>query len=210
MSDHIENPSVDIANRNMRETAAAASLTELEGVILGIVWSRQPCSAYVVVKRFQRSTTWGWSSSTGAIYPAIRRLITRGLLDGEPEARTGRKAIELSLTAEGLHSLRDWIDGLADEMASAGIDPIRSRANYLAALEPDAREAFICRAERITRARLRVVEQNPPDLNARDNWTLEAANVGVALALKARLQWLKELRRLMRQAGRSGVKQDPR
>lgn len=169
-------------------------MTELEGVILGIVWSRQPCSPYVVLSRFQQSPTWGWSSSSGAIYPAIRRLKARGLLDRREGATGKRRSELLSLSGAGEEKLRTWIAQLTEEMGSAGIDPIRTRVNYLAALEPEARLEFLDRAEAITRSRLAFAKASRTDPDAKQGWTLRATTLGLVHQLEARLRWLVELR----------------
>lgn len=189
-----------VANRNIPASQANGSpaVTELEGVILGIVWSRQPCSPYVVLSRFRMSPTWGWSSSTGAIYPAIRRLKERALLDHRPDPASARKAELLSLSDQGLEALRSWITSLSEEMGSPGIDAIRTRINYLAALPPADRDAFLDRAEEVTRSRLGVVRRTRVDPDAVGNWTLKATNLGLEFQLEARLKWLTQVRRLAR------------
>jgi DNA-binding PadR family transcriptional regulator len=193
----------DIANRNitLRRSDASGEVTELEGVILGIVWSREPCSSYVVLSRFQRSPTWGWSSSTGAIYPAIRRLKAKGLLDHRSDSTGKRKSQLLSLSAQGAATLRAWISNLSDEMGSGGIDPIRTRVNYLMALEPDARSMFLDRAEKVTKLRLELARATNPDPYAKQNWTIEATMAGLAHQLEARLRWLKDLRQIVERQG---------
>jgi DNA-binding PadR family transcriptional regulator len=193
----------NVTNRNIKELAAEASLTEIEGVILGIVWSRQPCSSYVVLTRFRQSPTWGWSSSAGAIYPAIRRMKSRRLLDARLEEKSKRRAELLALTERGCEALRDWLTDMSEEMGSAGVDPIRTRVNYLAALDAAERERFIDRAEAITRSRLDLVRQRRPDPKAAESWTLEATTMALVLQLEARITWLKALRPLARRAGRS-------
>ena len=166
-------------------------------MILGIVWSREPCSPYVVLSRFQRSPTWGWSSSTGAIYPAIRRLKERGLIDHRSDSTGNRRSELLSLSAVGAVALREWISRLSEEMGSAGLDPIRTRVNYLPALEPDARRAFLDRAEEVTRSRLELARVSRGDPEAKQSWTLIATASGVVHQLEARLKWLCELRHIL-------------
>jgi DNA-binding PadR family transcriptional regulator len=193
----------DIANRNIRRQRGdtSAEVTELEGVILGIVWSRQPCSPYVVLSRFQRSPTSGWSSSTGAIYPAIRRLKAKGLLDHRSGSTGKRKSELLSLSVHGSLALRGWISNLAEEMGSAGIDPIRARVNYLMALDGEARSAFLDRAEEVTRSRLELARASKGDPEAKQSWTLLATASAVVHQLEARLRWLRELRELLARYG---------
>lgn len=172
-------------------------MTELEGVILGIVSSRQPCSPYVVLTRFQRSPSWRWSASTGAIYPAIRRLKARGLLSHRSESAGKRKSELLSLSPQGRAVLRAWISNLTEEMGSAGADPICMRVTYLASLEPGARIQFIDRAEEVTRFRLDLAREYRGDPEAKQGWTFEASSLGLIALLEARIRWLKELRKIV-------------
>jgi hypothetical protein len=109
----------------------------------------------------------------------------------------------ISLTTTGLETLRGWIENLTDEMGSAAADPIRTRLNYLAALQPEECDAFLARAEQVTRLRLDLLRNTPIDKAAADSWTLEATHLGVEMQLEARLQWLAKVRRLLET--RSGI-----
>lgn len=180
-----------------RAPDARAEVTELEGVILGIIWSRQPCSPYVVLSRFQRSPTWGWSSSTGAIYPAIRRLKGRGLIDHRSESTGKRRSEALTLSPLGTTKLRSWISDLTEEMGSAGVDPIRARVNYLAAIEPEERLQFLDSAEKVTRSRLELARASKGDPEAKQSWSLQATAAAVVYQLEARLHWLDEVRAIL-------------
>lgn len=179
------------------------SLTELEGVILGIIASRQPCSLYVVRSRFERSPTWGWSSSKGAIYSAARRLIARGLVDASPYMNGRRKSELVELTDGGRQALRGWVLNLARGTGSAPIDPIRTRISYLASLDPAERLDFIERALEETQRALEVAISSQPDPQAPDRWALEATWLGVRIQIEAKRAWLVQVRDLMR-PGASG------
>lgn len=172
-------------------------ITELEGVILGIVWSRQPCSSYVVLSRFSHSPSWRWSSSTGAIYPAIRRLRARGLLIARSASTGNRRSELLVLSDAGRSVLSDWICALTEDMGSAGPDPICMRVAYLGSIEPKARMAFIDRAEDVTRSRLDLARDYRGDPDASQNWAIEASARGLIKLLEARLEWLQEMRELL-------------
>jgi len=189
----------DIANRNIRVPLLETSVgvTELEGVILGIVASRQPCSTYAVLSRFRNSPSSRWSSSTGAIYPAIRRLKDRGFLSASEESRGNRRSQHLSLSDKGRSILHDWVTNLTEEMGSAAPDPICMRVTYLAALTPTEQLQFIDRAEEITRGRLELAHAYRGDPEAKGSWTFQASARGAIKALEARLEWLGELRALL-------------
>lgn len=170
-------------------------MTELEGVVLGVVWSRGPCSAYAVRQRFSNSPTAAWSASTGAIYPAIRRLEARGLLTGSAngDARGTRNYV---ITATGTAALRNWILELSEWMGGSTIDPVRSRAVYLGAMDKSERDQFIDAAERNARAALARVQLWMPDPRAKQPWGLKAAALGAELEILARLQWIERLREM--------------
>ncbi len=172
-------------------------MTELEGVVLGIVWSRGPCSAYVVHQRFSNSPTSGWASSTGSIYPAIARLEAQMFI--KREAATGRgKGGQLEVTALGEERLREWITMLAPEMGGPTVDPVRSRAVYMGVLDPEERQAFLDAAERNARAALAKIEAIQPDVQSRHSWALKASLLGAELETRARLEWIERVRRLAR------------
>jgi DNA-binding PadR family transcriptional regulator len=169
-------------------------LTELEGAVLGVIWSRGPITAYGVRQRFMTSTTRGWSTSTGAIHPAIRRLAGYGFISSTPEPGDGRSSRRLEATSAGEEALQSWILGLEDWMGSAVVDPVRTRVNYLAVLPAPDRRAFIDRAERNARAALADMANYDPDPQARDPKPLAAAHLGAQMDVEARVAWLGKLR----------------
>jgi DNA-binding PadR family transcriptional regulator len=72
-------------------------MTELKFTILAIVARDGPLSAYDIRKIFARSLTSTWSSSTGSIYPSIRRLQNIGhLASSSPKDGRARKALSVT------------------------------------------------------------------------------------------------------------------
>jgi DNA-binding PadR family transcriptional regulator len=173
------------------------AVTELEGVILGIVSSRQPCSAYVVRARFEASPTPGWRKSKGAIYPAVSRLVARGYLASEKSSEGRVPKDLLSLTANGRTALVDWILELGEEKGGAPVDPVRTRVNYLGNLKPAEREAFLNRAEAAAGRALARAAADVSDPQAADHWTLRAATLGVQMQIRTKIEWLRKVRKLM-------------
>ncbi len=84
-------------------------LTTLEYALLGLV-SLSPMTGYDVHKVFATTPFGHFSSSPGAIYPALRRLAHRGLLeasiDNKKEARPRRLFV---LTKTGEEALEAWL-----------------------------------------------------------------------------------------------------
>jgi DNA-binding PadR family transcriptional regulator len=175
----------------------ARRLTELEGAVLGVVWSRGPITAYGVRQRFVRSTTRGWSSSTGAIYPAIERLTRYGYVSGTADPNDGRSSRLLETTADGVAALRSWVRDLDDWMGGAVVDPVRTRVNYIAVL-PDAEvAAFVAQAEGNARSALQEMRGYEGDPASRHRTPLLAAHAGAEMEVEARLAWLDRIRGML-------------
>ena len=114
-------------------------LTELEGAVLSEIHHRGAVTAFKVRKAFQDSPSIEWSGSSGAVYPAIRRLTESGLIQEKLMAQA-RKVNHLSLTPLGIDSLNQWV-AEPRRAASVGLDPFRLRAGLWDHLSPEARKA---------------------------------------------------------------------
>lgn len=77
--------------------------------LLGLI-QQQPMSGYDLRKVFA-STAWGtFSDSPGAIYPALHRLETRGMIRGQVQASTSlRKRCLYRTTPKGLAAFKGWL-----------------------------------------------------------------------------------------------------
>ena len=77
--------------------------------LLGLIL-QQPMSGYDLRKIFA-STAWGtFSDSPGAIYPALRRLETRGLVCGTVvESSSLRRRRVFTITPKGLDAFKAWL-----------------------------------------------------------------------------------------------------
>src|SRR5678816_754449 len=99
-----------IANRNKKVPGDGSDVkSELEGAILGVVFEEGPSTPYAVLSVFARSRSSYWSASTGAVYPAIRRLLRRGLLTATKRSRGTRSSSLCTLTPQGRSALVRWI-----------------------------------------------------------------------------------------------------
>jgi DNA-binding PadR family transcriptional regulator len=78
-----------------------ADLSTLSLAILGLI-SQRPLTGYDLRKIFQTTPMGHFSSSPGAIYPALRRIEEAGWIRGVPsEGRTGRERLVYEITARG-------------------------------------------------------------------------------------------------------------
>ena len=169
-------------------------MTELEGAVLGTIWRRGRITAYEVRKRIMSSPTYAWSSSKGAIYPAIDRLIKAAYLKAE-STRNGRAAKTLTVTRRGEAALRVWVEHLEVWMGDATADPVRTRINHLAILAPKQRRAYVERAQGLCRTALqRLAAYAPTPPAPPDQWAFEAAMLGAKMEIEARIRWLEAVR----------------
>lgn len=92
--------------------------TNLEFALLGLLHP-QPQSGYDLRKIFATTAMGNYSSSPGAIYPALKRMEASGLISGEiDDAKELRPRKLFSPTTEGRAIFRDWLqaDFSADEV----------------------------------------------------------------------------------------------
>lgn len=84
-----------------------AHISTLSLAVLGLI-SQRPCSGYDLRKVFSTTPMGHFSSSPGAIYPALQRLEKAGLVVGTVEnKKTLRPRQVYSLTDEGKRELKD-------------------------------------------------------------------------------------------------------
>lgn len=180
----------------------AGTLTELENCALSVILRCQPCSTYEVRQVFAHSTTPEWSSSTGSIYPVIRRLLRLNLIRAKSAAGDRRGRSNLTVTREGERAINRWIASLEPWIAEATPDPIRTRIGFLGHLPTNAaRATFVSRAEKLTEEaiqRLRVLAK--ADLAA--DKAEYIVTLGALYQLEARLTWLKKARKALGIAAR--------
>jgi DNA-binding PadR family transcriptional regulator len=84
-------------------------LSPLEHALLGLV-RQNPASGYDLRKIFSATPMGSFSDSPGAIYPALRRLEARALIEGTLEDRSGlRRRNVFRATAAGTAELKRWL-----------------------------------------------------------------------------------------------------
>jgi DNA-binding PadR family transcriptional regulator len=170
--------------------------TELEGCVLGIVWSQGPCTAYAARRVFLDSPSPYWSGSAGAVYPLLARLADRGLVRARAHRSGGRASRRFGITPAGRRTLERWLGPpLPDWILGIPMDPLRTRVGFLGVLPAPGRTRFLAEAERQARAHL---ERSRREL-AR---TLVGSDIyeqlvawGAVASLEARLSWLGVARR---------------
>ena len=175
-----------------RRMAAKRKLTELEGCVLALIRARGPCTPYCIRKEFQSSSTPYWSGSAGAIYPLVRRLVRRRLIESNraPGDRRGGRLYEL--TAAGRQALKRWLSPPLSELTiGSPPDPIRTRIGFFRLLSPKRRRAFLDDARNKLRHNLQRLSD---ELAGKVADPLDRlAQRGNYLVMEARLAWVTEM-----------------
>jgi DNA-binding PadR family transcriptional regulator len=120
----------------------AIRLTDLEGAALAEIAKRGSATSYVVTQAFARSLSEFWSGSAGAVYPMIKRLAARGLLQADSGSAGKRPRLEYRVTESGLTALHAWLLDI-DRAIGLGFDPLRTRLVHLELVPPEQRQQFL-------------------------------------------------------------------
>jgi DNA-binding PadR family transcriptional regulator len=180
--------------------AAPRVLTELEGIALGIVWSRQPCTPYQVRREFTDSPSTYWSGSAGAIYPLMTRLESAGLLRSVAHATGSRKSRLYNLTPAGRKALVRWVGPpLPPGIVSVPPDPLRMRIAFMTVLPPARRRRFLEEIEKGLREFLEIFERDYNERRVGDPQAELMAH-GAVRTQKTRLEWIRGVRRAVEKA----------
>jgi DNA-binding PadR family transcriptional regulator len=176
----------------------SVGLSELELVILGVVWKREPCTSYAVAKEFATSPSSHYSGSAGAVYPAVARLVLRGYIQSI-QSRQGRRHRRLHrITSKGRTALSDWLHPpLPEDAARITYDPIRTRVYFLGILSPQRRREFLADAERQLEQQIPWIEGECERYRAAGNEFSALAMRGALHVVQARLDWIAEVRRCL-------------
>jgi len=176
--------------------ARRAALTELEGCVLGLVWSKGPCTAYVTRRVLLDSPSPYWSGSAGAVYPLLARLEARGLVRAQAHSTGRRDSRRFVITPRGRRALERWLGPpLPDWMLGIPMDPLRTRMGFLGALPTARRAQFLADAERQARVHLEASRQEVARARAGGDLYEQLVARGAVASLEVRLAWLSAARR---------------
>ncbi len=77
-------------------------------VILGML-AVEPKSGYDIKTIVDNSTRFFWAASYGQIYPELKRLAAKGLIEPDAESESGRRRTTYRITATGREAFTTWI-----------------------------------------------------------------------------------------------------
>ena len=91
-------------------------------VILGML-AVEPRSGYDIKAIVDHSTRFFWAASYGQIYPELKRLAERGLIEPDAEPQGGRRRTTYRITEAGREAFAAWIrdPALTNEMRDEGL-----------------------------------------------------------------------------------------
>lgn len=169
-------------------------LKELEGVVLGLVFKQQPCTAYAIRMALKSSPSSHWQASAGSIYPLLNRLESKGLLVSAADGVDGRGRKLLHITSAGRTALQDWIaHGTAPDIVAEIHDPVRTRLFFLQALPRDEQLQFAQQTLRSLRDFLDIAEQRHAENGGQDDLAASMGDLGAVLSARARVELFEKL-----------------
>jgi DNA-binding PadR family transcriptional regulator len=160
-------------------------ISELEGAILTEIGYRQKLTAFKVRQAFKSSPSTYWQGSAGSVYPAIKRMVEKGLIAASAHG-DARGTQTLRLTADGQTALTQWaLD--AQAIVAVGTDPFRLRVGLWQTLTV---EDQISHAERMIEAVGEAIGSLKKYRENQDKFEAVQADLAIELQI-SRLDWLK-------------------
>ena len=173
-------------------------LSELEGVVLGMLWSMGPKTAYSIRQVFLKSPSPHWATSAGTIYPLMKRLKHRGQIRSERHATGRREGLLYTVTPAGLKALRRWIGPQPAAIATAvPVDPLRLRLRFMGALSDKDQETLIKSSRKELTDSIKRLEAEAAGVRKQGDPFLLLAYHGAITANRSRLALLKEAEKAM-------------
>ncbi|MGE0180086.1 MAG: PadR family transcriptional regulator [Sphingomonas sp.] len=164
-------------------------LSENEGSLLALVLRLQPVKPYQLLKIYLESPVSRYNASSGSVYPLVKRLEKRGLIESDRLRGDRRKAKLLRCTPAGHETVRRWVAQISVGQVLLD-DPWRSRILSFGELDREQQLEWVARARLFVIEKARELEI----FNSRvDLPYQEVAHDNARLAIEARLKWLDAL-----------------
>jgi DNA-binding PadR family transcriptional regulator len=179
--------------------------TTLEYAILGLT-GMSPMSGYDIHRVFETTPLAHFSSSPGAIYPALRRLAQRGLVDAKLDTRTeARPRRVFALSQKGKGALGAWLRRAVtrEELIRGSGAPILRFALAEDRLTPEEVLAYLESYRRALESYLEELEEHARAMAANAGLHLRLALDQGIRGYQSELEWVKSAAaRIRRAAGR--------
>lgn len=162
------------------------SLTDNEGTLLALVARGEPITAYQISKVYQESPVSNFNTSTGKIYPMIKRLRSAGYLKARAVKGDARGTEQLVTTKKGQDALRGWIMDIRPGHLLPE-DPLRTKVQSFEMLTREERIAWISKLKIALLEKLEAVEQY-----GQEKWVpyQELVHENAVRMIRSRMDWL--------------------
>jgi DNA-binding PadR family transcriptional regulator len=170
-------------------TNPGARLTDDEGTFLSLLVRLEPATAYQLSKVYADSPVSNFGTSKGKIYPLIRRLKERGLVESSLVEDDGRGSEQLSATSRGRDAVRRWVMDIRSSHLLLE-DPLRTKVQSFGLLTRGEQLAWIAEARTALRAKLAEVESYGAEVSVPYR---DLVHDNAVASLRVRLEWLDRL-----------------
>ncbi|HUU38720.1 MAG TPA: PadR family transcriptional regulator [Candidatus Desulfaltia sp.] len=190
---------------------AEKKLTTLEYGLLGLV-GMSPLTGYDVHKVFSTTPFGHFSSSPGAIYPALRRLAHIGLLEARLDtAKEARPRRIYSLTDSGEEALEAWLHQpvTREELIRGAGAPILRFALSAGRLTRDETLAYLETYQKVVAVYIEELYGYTEQTTSPENLYGSLALYHGIRSFESELEWTKWAATEIRRAGRSSRKPRP-
>lgn len=181
--------------------SSSRRLSELEGVSLGIVRKRQPCTAYEIRRELRKAPSSHWRASAGSVYPLLARLEAEGLVTTTSDESDGRGRKLIRLTGSGRKALQKWVvAGVEMELISSVTDPVRSRTFFLDVMSVANQIDYVDKLIGQMQTYLADTAEHMAEVSEAGDIYDQLGALGAVKITAARLDWLREVRQRLGEA----------
>lgn len=176
------------------KNSSSQNLSNLEFLVLGVIWRDGPCTAYRIRQEFAESPNSFWSGSQGAIYPLLRKLESCKLIDVRANTDDKRKTKLVSINRAGKRKLISWYDiSRPTELLLQEYDSIRTQLFFIKVLPVSKSKKYLDNLMHLLREQeielvARIENCDSSQLLYQIAWK------GVLATNKARQEWLADAR----------------
>ena len=170
------------------------NLTDNEATLLALLVRAGPMTAYQVAKVYEDSPVSNFSTSKGKIYPLIRRLRERGMVDARRVSGDARGTELLQSTSDGRRAVRDWVKETRPSHLLLE-DPLRTKVQSFDLLSRDERIEWVLEMKAQLLDRMEQIEEYGRHVEVPFQ---DFVHDNAVRSLRSRMDWLETiLRRLM-------------
>lgn len=161
-------------------------ISDNEGTLLALVRRVQPVTAYEIGKIYEASPVSNFNASKGKLYPLIKRLKSRGLVEAHQVANDARGTERLSVTKAGEEAVRDWVRQIRPTHLLLE-DPLRTKMQSLDLLSREQRIRWIVGVKAALLEKLAELEAYGKNVSVPYQ---EFVHANAVASIRARMDWL--------------------